>query len=222
MPRGSAPRRRLALPFLLFVIAAGAAVALLARPRVVSRDETRVLMDTFVTVRVRAAGERAAAAALSAAFAELDRVARVLDWFDSTSVAGHALPMAGGARSDSGRDAVPAVASGARVAESDTTGAADLARVLAVALDVARRSDGAFDPTIRPLTALWAFGRDPHVPPADSVRAALERVDFRAVRLEDGRARADRPGVLLDLGAIAKGYAVDRAIETLRGAPGVR
>ncbi len=222
MRRGGAPRNSVRLPFLLFLIAAAASLVLLLRPRVVARDETRVLMDTFVTVRVRATGKPAADAALRAAFDEIDRVARVLDWFDSTSAAGRPVAVAGeesaagvGGGGEGGAGAVNGP-------PEQPAGADDLVRVLAVALDVARLSDGAFDPTIRPLTALWAFGSEPHVPPEDSIRASAARVGFRRVRVDGARVVADRPGVLLDLGAVAKGYAVDRAIETLRAAPGVR
>jgi len=201
MPRGGAPRPRVPLPFLAFLAAAAAGVALLLAGRVASLDETRALMDTFVTVRVRADDARAARRAIGAAFDEIARVARALDWFDTTSAAGRPL---------------------GALAAGESADEVEIARVLEVALDVARASDGAFDPTIRPLTALWGFEGEPRVPPADSLAAARARVGHGRVRVEGGRVVAEDPGLLLDLGGVAKGYAVDRAVETLRAAPGVR
>lgn len=194
-------RLRLPLPFLAFLAAAAAGAALLLGGRAASLDETRVLMDAFVTVRVRADDARAARGAIDAAFDELERVARALDWFDSTSAAGRPL---------------------GALAEAGSADEAEIARVLEVALDVARASDGAFDPTIRPLTALWGFEGEPRVPPAESLAAARARVGHARVRVEGGRVIAEDPGLLLDLGGVAKGYAVDRAVETLRASPGVR
>jgi thiamine biosynthesis lipoprotein len=201
MPRGGAPRRRVPLAFLAFLAAAAAAAALLVTRRVSEVDETRVLMDTFVTVRVRAGDRAAGRAALDAAFAEMGRAARALDWFDSTTAAGG-----------------PAGA----LASPGAPDASDLARVLEVALDVARASDGAFDPTVRPLTALWNFEGEPRVPPAESLAAACARVGHERLRVEGGRVIADDPGLRLDLGGVAKGYVVDRAIDVLRAAPGLR
>jgi thiamine biosynthesis lipoprotein len=201
MRRGVAPRTGPALAFLAFLALAAAAGVLLLGRDLASLDETRVLMDTFVTVRVRATTRDAARRALDAAFAEMARVSSALDWFDPTKGAGPELPTHDG---------------GAGAADED------LARAVAAALDVARASDGAYDPTVRPLSALWRFDASPRVPPADSIAAALARVDFRRVRVERGRVLADAPGMRLDLGGVAKGCAVDRAIALLRTAPGVR
>lgn len=198
MRRGAAPDGRVSLPFLLFLLVGALALALLARPRLVERDDTRLLMDTFVTVRVRAAGAREAEAALRAAFAEMERAARALDWFDSTRVAGRELPVGEG------------------VVEPD------LARVLGTGLEVARLSGGAFDPTVRPLTALWRFEDTPRVPSDEEIREARQHVGWRHVRVAGERVAADTAGIRLDLGAVGKGYVVDEAIEVLRARHGVR
>lgn len=198
MSRGSAPRL---LPLALFFICIAVSAIILLRPHDVLRDETRVSMDTFVTVRVVAASEEEALAAIAAAFDEIDRVARLLDWFDSTQVVG--------------REIEPTGPAGFFIPS-------DVSRPLRAALVVARFSNGALDPTIRPLTALWAFEGSPRVPHPDSIRAALPRVGFERIRVEsDGRLVATSP-VRLDLGSVAKGYAVEIAIETLRKRPAVR
>jgi thiamine biosynthesis lipoprotein len=84
---------------------------------------------------------------------------------------------------------------------------------------------GAFDITAGPLVRCWGFfQREGRVPGAAELAAALKLVGMGNVELdEDARSvRFRRPGVELHLGAIGKGYAVDRAIERLRelGIPG--
>lgn len=86
------------------------------------------------------------------------------------------------------------------------------------ARDHAARSDGAFDPTVGSLMKAWGFkGMDYRLPDRASLEAARARVGYRLLVLEpDHRARLSRAGVEVDLGAIAKGYAVDRALEVMR------
>jgi FAD:protein FMN transferase len=82
-----------------------------------------------------------------------------------------------------------------------------------------RDSGGAFDVTVGPLMKAWGFfGGDGHLPHEEELAAARRHVGAVHVML-DQRARTisfDEPGVELDLGGIAKGYAVDRAVHVLR------
>jgi len=81
---------------------------------------------------------------------------------------------------------------------------------------------GAFDPTIAPLIELWGFGYDgqPHLPEAEQIRQSLALVDFKQVKINTttGTVMLLKPGMRLDLGGIAKGYAIDRAYQILRRA----
>ena len=105
-----------------------------------------------------------------------------------------------------------------------TTIGAETADVLRYALRVAQESDSAFDPTISPLMKLWGFRRDVTVverPTDDALRTTMEQIGWRHIQLTPGdaatsaTARLARPGMALDLGGIAKGYAVDQACEAL-------
>ena len=90
--------------------------------------------------------------------------------------------------------------------------------VLREALSVARASQGALDVTISPLLAQWGFHSvRQEAPDARQLEAALAVVDYRHVHLDgaNGTVRLARPGVQLDLGGIAKGYAVDAAVDGL-------
>jgi FAD:protein FMN transferase len=88
----------------------------------------------------------------------------------------------------------------------------DLRFVVEKALGYARLSGGAFDPTIGPVVKLWNIGLDgERVPSAAEIAGALPLVGYRGLQLDDkaGTLYLARPGMLLDLGAIAKGYAAD-------------
>jgi thiamine biosynthesis lipoprotein len=93
----------------------------------------------------------------------------------------------------------------------------ELFHVLRTALDVARISDGAFDPTVGPLVALWRTARrEQRLPDDVAIRRAREIVGWRRIHLDSGAVRLDTAGMRLDLGGIAKGYILQEALHTLR------
>jgi thiamine biosynthesis lipoprotein len=79
-------------------------------------------------------------------------------------------------------------------------------------------SEGAFDITIGPLIQLWRKARERGVPPpSEEVKKVLVLVNFRNLLIRpDGKVFLKKEGMAIDLGGIAKGYAVDRALEILR------
>jgi thiamine biosynthesis lipoprotein len=96
---------------------------------------------------------------------------------------------------------------------------AEMFEVLAAAAHYARLSDGAFDVTAQPLVDLWGFYRQDRTstPTQAEIDALLPRVGHDRVALDArGAAVTLEPGTHLDLGGIAKGYAVDLAIGALR------
>lgn len=86
-------------------------------------------------------------------------------------------------------------------------------------LEIADKTDGAMDITCGNLTRLWRRARRlKKLPPDDRLQQALAATDWRAVKV-DATARTvtlTRPGMLLDLGGIAKGYAADEGLRVLR------
>jgi FAD:protein FMN transferase len=94
-------------------------------------------------------------------------------------------------------------------------------RLLEQARQLHRESGGAFDITIAPLVRCWGFmdGSGSWPDPAEVARVR-QHVGMPHVILdaENLTVRFDGEGVMLDLGAIGKGYAIDRATETLREA----
>jgi FAD:protein FMN transferase len=95
----------------------------------------------------------------------------------------------------------------------------DLFAVLAHALELWRQSDGAFDPTVGPFVELWrAARRTGRLPRRAALDSAAARVGSDKVHLDAvaRTVRLDVPGMRLDLGGIAKGYILDRALAALR------
>ena len=184
-------------PLFLALLFAGACAA----PR--RFEQARVLMGTRARVALYAADETAARAHFEAAFARLEALDRALsDWRDDSELA-----------------ALCAAPPGRPHAVGP-----DLYGALEGALRFATDTDGAFDPTVGPLSLLWREHRDAGtLPPEDARRLALERTGTRHVRLHprDRAVTLAREGMRLDLGGIGKGYAADAVVSMLRtrGAP---
>lgn len=94
----------------------------------------------------------------------------------------------------------------------------DLARVLRDAIAGARATGGAFDVTVGPVVALWVeAARKGRLPSDDAVAEARSHVGAERIRIDErGRVELPDPAMSVDLGGVAKGYALDRAVEALR------
>lgn len=96
--------------------------------------------------------------------------------------------------------------------------------LLMLAKELGEKADGALDVTMYPVVKAWGFATkgvdDPgeaehRVPPAEELSELLEHVDYRKVAVQDGTVTLPAD-MELDLGAIAKGYAGERAADLLR------
>ena len=100
------------------------------------------------------------------------------------------------------------------------TVSSDTALVVSRALEISKRSAGAFDITVQPLVQLWKFGTDkdqPGIPAGDAIEEALKQIGYQhlQVRLDPPALKKSKPTLQIDLSAIAKGYAVDRVAKRL-------
>ena len=176
----------------------------LSFPRALRRHTSLVkrsvpLMGTIAEVQVAHANERFAEDAIDAAIAELQWVERTMTRFRDDS--------------DIGRANLGAGHDGVRVAH-------ETAFVIAAALRASLASDGRFDPAVGKASELWDV-LNRHEPPAgDRVHRLAGRGFWRKVDVTEGlgspRVRFDDRDLHLDLGAIAKGYGIDRATSVLR------
>jgi thiamine biosynthesis lipoprotein len=90
---------------------------------------------------------------------------------------------------------------------------------IAESIRYSRDTEGAFDVTVGPLMEVWGFFRGEGRLPSDGDLAAARRsVGSRHVIMDavERTIAFDAPGVTLDLGGIAKGYAIDRVVRLLR------
>jgi thiamine biosynthesis lipoprotein len=93
--------------------------------------------------------------------------------------------------------------------------------VLKTSLDVARKSGGAFEPTILPITSLWDFGGDnQHVPSKQEIAEFLPHVNYKDLRVDESSSSASLKNhyMAIDLGGIGKGAACDEAVAAYRKA----
>ena len=151
------------------------------------------LLGTFVEIRSAGANGSGAERAIDAAFEAIAKIHRLMSFHDGDSDV-----------SRLNRDACKRPV----VVDSWTY------EVLEAALTMHRQSEGAFDITVAPV--LQKFGLLPrHETDVGSSQAAA--VTSEAIELLPGyRVRFHHPGVRIDLGGIAKGFAVDRAIDILQ------
>lgn len=92
----------------------------------------------------------------------------------------------------------------------------ELAELVKQGLEYGRLSDGAFDISIAPVSALWDFTSDEKVIPSDTeITEKLTFVNYKNVKLDGNRISFEKDGMGLDLGAIAKGYIADKIKEFL-------
>lgn len=92
----------------------------------------------------------------------------------------------------------------------------ETASLLGLAVEIGAASDGAFDVSIAPASALWDFlADDPALPDGDALSSAAAKVDYRNIEI-DGNTVTLKNGAEIDLGGIAKGYIADRVAEYLR------
>ncbi len=95
----------------------------------------------------------------------------------------------------------------------------ELFGIIEKSLRIAGDTNGAFDPTVGPLCRLWRFSAgEPRLPSPSEIAEALGKVGWQKVRLDPDRRTVlfTQPGMALDLGAFAKGYALDRAREEMK------
>lgn len=155
---------------------------------------SRLMMGTIVEIVASGQSRGQLEAAIDEAFAEMARLDRLLSrHYPDSDVS--------------------------RLSQSDTGGrvAPETAAVIALGLEVARRSNGAFDLTLGRLKALWDIdAENPHVPGPAAIARAIEGTGPRSLELDGHNLVKRSPQLMLDLGGVAKGYIVDRAIGILK------
>lgn len=157
--------------------------------------ETQFLMDTIIDITAYGPG---AEEAVKASFAEFQRLHTLTNSFDENSQVSKINQMAG---------------KGKVVVDPD------LVYIVNHSRELSSKIEGTFDVSIGPLTQLWGIGRKgEYIPSQVEVEKALALVNYRIIEVDNTQNTIYLPkaGMLLDLGGIAKGYAVDKVIEILK------
>lgn len=92
----------------------------------------------------------------------------------------------------------------------------ETAELIRFALEMCERSGGALDITMYPVVRAWGFTTGEYrVPDKNALTKLLDKVDHGSVSVDGNTVTVPR-GAMIDLGAVAKGYAGDRAIQSLK------
>jgi thiamine biosynthesis lipoprotein len=168
-----------------------------AEPDATTRDY-RYLMGTSVEVEAFGGDVSLRRAAIDEAFAAIAEVDRLMSNY----------------RDDSELARINRVADRQAVNVSDP-----MLSVLKAAELVSTRSKGAFDVTVGPLVRLWGFhDKKPHIPTEEELNRVRPLVGYKNLLIDEKQhtVRFAHTGVELDLGGIAKGFAVELAANVLR------
>ena len=161
-------------------------------------EQTRFMMDTYVTIYA-VGPEKVTAPAIDSA---LDRMQEIDNKFNSQNPQSPIYAF--------NHQGIPI---------SDP----EIVAMVRLALQIARDTGGAFDITIAPLIELWGFyGDAPHVPEPEAIKDCLNRVGYQHLAIKNGTLQKNKTEVRIDLGGIAKGYALDAALTEIRKVRGSR
>ncbi len=176
---------------IMLIICAAAFAAFSAR----QITETDYAMNTVVTITARGANAKKSA---DAAFAEIRRIERMTD--------------AHNPKSELSKLNESAHISPVRVSD-------ELFSLIELSQTISEKTDGAFDITVFPATELWKITSDnPRVPSDSEISAAADKIGYQNIVLDSAEKTVyyKKEGMKTDLGAVAKGYAADRAAEKIR------
>lgn len=161
-----------------------------------SREST--VMDTYVSVTIYdpAISQEQAYALIDSSFTEFRRVeAAMTDYADTSEV--------GIVNVRAGKDTV--------------TVSEELAELLKTSISFSEQSNGAFDVSVGPIVKAWNFlSPEPIVLSKSKLENLRQFVDYKKIIIDGNSVFLNRIGMRIDLGAIAKGYAVDKVIEILK------
>ena len=187
--------------FLLPIALLFSLVACINNP-LIRYEETRSMMDTFVTVTVYSSDEETAQEAISAAFARMEEMEKIASIFDEEA------------------EAFQLNQDGYLEAPSK-----DLIKLINKSIEYGELTDGCFDITVQPLLELWQYRPDAEKQfweleeseQKEQINETFKLVGFDKISIDQDRISFDVEGMKITLGGIAKGYAADEALVVLGG-----
>ncbi|MCL6584055.1 MAG: FAD:protein FMN transferase [bacterium] len=160
--------------------------------------QDRFLMGTLVTISVVSPNKEQAMAAIGRAFEVMQEIENQASKRIPSSLTSRINQAAG-------RGSIPV--------------SADFFEMIKKSLEYSRLTEGAFDITIGAVTELYHFeDGQGTLPDPSAIRQKLPLVGYQQIQLDEERRTVGlgRPGAMIDLGGIAKGFAVNKAVESLK------
>ena len=185
-------------PFKLIAFLLGMAITLAACDGTGNQPtrRTQIIMGTLVEITVSHSDPDTVQTVTTQAFDEMKRIEALMSTYLPDSEVSRINRAAG-------KTAVPV--------------SRELEEVLRVGIYWSEQSKGAFDITVEPLVQLWDFdGEKEIIPSENTIRKTASLVDYRNIEIKDHTVRLKNAGMAINVGGLAKGYAVDRAISILR------
>jgi FAD:protein FMN transferase len=161
-------------------------------------EQTRILMDTFVQVQIfdQDKSDDDLKKIIEATFLRIKEIDSITNNYNDSSLI-----------SFINRNA------GSKPVELDSV----LENLIQTSDKISKKSNGMFDITIGGIKRLWNFSSDQHkVPDYIEIKKGLEFVDYRLITVNNHKIEFSSSGIEIDLGAIAKGFAIDEAIRVLK------
>lgn len=158
-------------------------------------EQTKEMMGTFVTITVYNEDKKAAEQAVSEAFREMERIENLLSIYKNTS------------------EVYQLNKNGKIEKASD-----DLVYVMEKSLTYGNLSEGAFDITVQPILDLYThtFTDLKRPPTDDEIKETKKLIGYENIYINKRDIEFTKPNMKITFGGIAKGYAVDRAVELLQ------
>ena len=198
--------RKLCVTFLVLMIAlTGTACTGSAGQEVRVQD---FYMDTIISIQAYGDDREELRAAVDEAMQEFARIQALTDRYPEPGTEAYRRSEICRINENAGVQPVPA--------------GEDVLEMVRLSLEYGDRSGGAFNIAVGGLMDLWGFGKDgvPQVPAAAEIQDCLQRISLADVLLDEaaGTVYLAKTGMILDLGAVAKGYAAEKAAAKLREA----
>ncbi len=158
---------------------------------------TQFIMGTLVEITVSHSDPEIIQTATTQAFDEMKRIEQLMSTYLPSSEISRINRAAG-------KEAIPV--------------SREVEEVIREGIYWSKQSAGAFDITVEPLVQLWDFdGEKEIIPNENTIRKTASLVNFRDIEIRDHTVKLKKRGMAINVGGLAKGYAVDRATSILRG-----